>query len=130
MIDAERRLLANALLDLSNQRFVLLSDACIPLFNFTTIYNYLTNSKLNHLSLYDDRTNVGRGRYRKEMFPTIAIQDWRKGYQWFEIGRVLALRTVSDKRYYDSFNKFCSPPCYSDEHYLPTLVNILYGETN
>ncbi|CDY26503.1 BnaC09g41650D [Brassica napus] len=38
MVDAERRLLANALLDESNQRFVLLSDSCIPLFNFTTIY--------------------------------------------------------------------------------------------
>ncbi|KAL2558989.1 uncharacterized protein Fot_03728 [Forsythia ovata] len=38
MIEAERRLLANALLDFSNQRFVLLSEACIPLYNFSTIY--------------------------------------------------------------------------------------------
>ncbi|KAG7973821.1 hypothetical protein I3843_06G016700 [Carya illinoinensis] len=46
MMDVERRLLANALLDFSNERFVLLSETCIPLFNFTTIYNYLINS--NH----------------------------------------------------------------------------------
>lgn len=130
MIDAERRLLANALLDLSNQRFVLLSETCIPLFNFTTIYRYLTNSKLNFLSLYDDRSGVGRGRYRQGMWPPIALEDWRKGSQWFEIDRVLALRIASDKPYYDAFSKFCLPPCYSDEHYLPTLVNILYGESN
>ncbi|QHO13305.1 uncharacterized protein DS421_15g514360 [Arachis hypogaea] len=44
MIEAERRLLANALLDFSNQRFVLLSESCIPLFNFSTIYTYLINT--------------------------------------------------------------------------------------
>ncbi|THU47233.1 hypothetical protein C4D60_Mb09t13350 [Musa balbisiana] len=33
-IDATRRLLENALLDLSNERFVLLSPTCILLFNF------------------------------------------------------------------------------------------------
>ncbi|KAK1380866.1 hypothetical protein POM88_027610 [Heracleum sosnowskyi] len=42
MIDAERRLLANALLDFTNERVVLLSKTCIPVFNFTFIYNYLT----------------------------------------------------------------------------------------
>ncbi|URD90988.1 Core-2/I-Branching enzyme [Musa troglodytarum] len=43
MVDAERRLLVNALLDISNQRFALLSDTCIPLFDFT--YRYLMRSK-------------------------------------------------------------------------------------
>ncbi|KAL3695375.1 hypothetical protein R1sor_009451 [Riccia sorocarpa] len=38
IIDAERRLLANALLDFSNERFVLVSESCIPVRNFT---NYL-----------------------------------------------------------------------------------------
>jgi len=41
MMEAERRLLSNALLDISNQRFVLISESCIPLFNFSTIYSYL-----------------------------------------------------------------------------------------
>lgn len=132
MIDAERRLLANALLDISNQRFVLLSDSCIPLFNFTTIYNYLMNSKNNQsfLSSFDDPRKSGRGRYNHQMYPTITIQQWRKGSQWFEIHRHLALQIISDTKYYDVFRQYCLPPCYNDEHYFPTLVNILYPDMN
>ncbi|XP_071739315.1 glycosyltransferase BC10-like [Rutidosis leptorrhynchoides] len=123
MIDAERRLLANALLDFSNQRFILLSETCIPLFNFTTIYNYLINSNHSFLSSFDEPTKIGRGRYNKRMGPTITLQDWRKGSQWFEVNRELAVETISDKIYYHVFQKHCWPPCYMDEHYLPTLVN-------
>ncbi|KAL8249763.1 hypothetical protein R6Q59_006631 [Mikania micrantha] len=123
MIDAERRLIANALLDFSNQRFILLSETCIPLFNFTTIYNYLINANQSFLGSFDDPRRVGRGRYNKRMAPTITLQDWRKGSQWFEINRELAVQIISDKLYYHVFQDHCLPPCYMDEHYLPTLVN-------
>ncbi|KAI3665554.1 hypothetical protein L6452_44181 [Arctium lappa] len=130
MVDAERRLLANALLDPLNQRFVLLSESCIPLFNFTTTYSYLVNSNLSYISSFDDKRKSGRGRYNPQMSPNITIQDWRKGSQWFEINRDLALRIVIEHKYYSIFKEFCHPPCYNDEHYLPTMVNILYGEMN
>lgn len=130
MIDAEKRLLANALLDISNQRFVLLSESCIPLFNFTTIYKYLINSNLSFLGSFDDPRSPGRGRYNPKMSPSINITDWRKGSQWFEVHRDLALHIVSDTKYYRIFKTHCLPPCYSDEHYIPTLVNILYPELN
>lgn len=122
MVDAERRLLANALLDLSNARFVLLSETCIPLFNFTTVYSYLVNSKHSFLSSFDDPKSTGRGRYNKRMWPTVTLSDWRKGSQWFEVHRKLALEIVSDHIYYPSFKEHCRPPCYMDEHYLATLV--------
>nr|GMC67842.1 glycosyltransferase BC10-like [Ipomoea batatas] len=130
MIDAERRLLANALLDLSNQRFVLLSDSCIPLFNFTTTYHYLMASTLSFLQSYDDPSKAARGRYNPRMAPTITVQQWRKGSQWFEIRRDLAEKIVSDQIYYPVFRDHCLPPCYSDEHYLPTLVNILWADAS
>ncbi|KAK6266557.1 hypothetical protein QUC31_017394 [Theobroma cacao] len=130
MIDAERRLLANALLDISNQRFVLLSDSCIPLFNFNKIYDYLINSNLSFLSVFDDPRKAGRGRYNPQMWPAINITDWRKGSQWFEVHRDIALHIVSDKKYYSIFQQYCQPPCYNDEHYIPTLVNMFYGELN
>ncbi|CAK9159520.1 unnamed protein product [Ilex paraguariensis] len=123
MIDAERRLLANALLDFSNERFVLLSETCIPLFNFTTIYTYLMNSNHSFLSSFDDPRRIGRGRYNKRMWPTITLSNWRKGSQWFEVSRRLAVEIVSDVTYYPVFQEHCLPPCYMDEHYLPTLVN-------
>lgn len=44
MIEAERLLFAAALEDPANQRFVLLSDSCVPLYNFSYIYSYLMAS--------------------------------------------------------------------------------------
>ena len=130
MIDAERRLLANALLDVSNQRFVLLSESCIPLFNFKIVYKHLIDSNLSFLGSFDDPRKPGRGRYRPQMWPTINITDWRKGSQWFEVHRDLAKNIVSDNKYYLIFEKHCLMPCYIDEHYIPTLVNMLYSELN
>ncbi|KAL3529264.1 hypothetical protein ACH5RR_008586 [Cinchona calisaya] len=130
MIEAERRLLANALLDFSNQRFVLLSESCIPLFNFPTIYDYLIDSNKTFVESYDLPGPVGQGRYNKKMKPEITLENWRKGSQWFEMDRELAIEVVSDLVYFPIFVKYCKPPCYSDEHYLPTFVGMKYGWKN
>jgi len=113
MIEAERRLLANALLDFSNQRFVLLSESCIPLFNFSTIYTYLMNSNETFVEANE-----------------IKNSQWKKGSQWFQIDRYLALQIVSDKTYFSMFKKNCNTPCYSDEHYLPTFISNEFGKRN
>ncbi|KAG6627493.1 glycosyltransferase BC10-like [Carya illinoinensis] len=130
MVEAEHRLLANALLDISNQRFVLLSESCIPLFNFSTVYNYLMGSMENFVEAYDLPGQVGRGRYNPKMKPTIKLSQWRKGSQWFEMDRELAIEVISDKKYFPIFKKHCKNSCYSDEHYLPTLVSIQFWRRN
>lgn len=130
MMDAERRLLANALLDPSNLRFVLLSESCIPLFYFKTVYNYLLNSNLSFQASFDHPTRNARGRYNPHMAPTVNVTHWRKGSQWFELHRDLAQQIVSDQKYYQVFQEFCHPPCYMDEHYIPTLLNILSPSLN
>ena len=121
MINAERRLLANALLDFSNQRFILLSETCIPLFNFTTIYNYLINSNQTFLGSFDDPRPMGRGRYNKRMWPLVTLADWRKGSQWFAIDCKISIEIISDLKYYPVFRDHCRPPCYMDEHYPTNL---------
>ncbi|VVA21498.1 PREDICTED: Glycosyl transferase [Prunus dulcis] len=130
MVQAERRLLANALLDFSNQRFVLLSESCIPLFNFKVIYDYLMGSTQTFVEVYDLPGPVGRDRYRPKMSPQITLAQWRKGSQWFEVDRVIAVEVVSDQKYFPLFTKHCKPSCYSDEHYLPTYVNIKFRKKN
>ncbi|XP_058091470.1 glycosyltransferase BC10-like [Magnolia sinica] len=130
MIEAERRLLSNALLDFSNERFVLLSESCIPLFNFSTIYSYLTNSTKTFVESYDDLGPNGRGRYSRRMNPTIWPDQWRKGSQWFGMDRSLAIEIVADRTYYPVFQKHCKPACYVDEHYIPTFVSMRFGEKN
>ncbi|GFP88046.1 hypothetical protein PHJA_000948300 [Phtheirospermum japonicum] len=124
MCDAERRLLANALLDISNERFVLLSESCIPLYNFTTIYNHITGSKYSFMGAFDDPGPYGRGRYNDNMLPEVNITEWRKGSQWFEVNRKLALYIVEDTKFYPKFSEFCRPACYVDEHYFPTMLTI------
>ncbi|GKC03492.1 glycosyl transferase, family 14 protein [Tanacetum coccineum] len=130
MIEAERRLLANALLDFSNQRFVLLSEACIPLFNFSTVYTYLINSNYNFVESYDLEGPVGRGRYSWKMNPTVKPSEWRKGSQWFEMNRDLAIEVISDTTYFPVFQDYCNGSCYADEHYLPTFVSCKFSEMN
>ncbi|MCL7024028.1 hypothetical protein MKW94_019342 [Papaver nudicaule] len=124
LCDAERRLLANALLDISNERFILVSESCIPLFNFTVIYDYLVKSKYSYMGAFDDKGPFGRGRYNPSMQPEVNIEDWRKGSQWFEVNRKLAVAIVEDTKFYPKFEQFCRPACYVDEHYFPTLLTI------
>ena len=130
LTDAERRLLANALLDFSNERFVLLSESCIPIYNFPTVYRYLTESTFSFVQSYDDPTRYGRGRYSRNMLPDIHLRHWRKGSQWFELHRDLAVYIVADTKYYTLFHKYCKPACYPDEHYIPTYLNMFHGSLN
>ncbi|KAI4298912.1 hypothetical protein L6164_032425 [Bauhinia variegata] len=128
--DAERRLLANALLDFSNERFVLLSESCIPVYNFPTVYRYLIDSAYSFVESYDEPSRYGRGRYSRNMLPDIHLRHWRKGSQWFEVNRCLATSLVSDTQYYTLFRKYCKPACYPDEHYIPTFLNMFFGSLN
>ncbi|CAL4897415.1 unnamed protein product [Urochloa decumbens] len=122
MFDAERRLLANALLDPANDRFVLVSESCIPLFNFTVVYDYLTGSSHSFVNAFDDPGPGGLGRYNGALAPEVTPEQWRKGSQWFELARDLAVTVVADERYYPKFREHCRPGCYVDEHYLPTVL--------
>ncbi|XP_049356818.1 glycosyltransferase BC10-like [Solanum verrucosum] len=103
MVEAEKRLLANALLDISNENFV---------------------------ETYDQPSPLGRGRYRPQMSPMIKLSQWRKGSQWFQIDRDLAVEIVSDKTYFSIFQNYCKGSCYADEHYLPTFVNMKFKNWN
>ncbi|KAG9157302.1 hypothetical protein Leryth_004956 [Lithospermum erythrorhizon] len=124
MCDAEKRLLANALLDISNEWFVLLSESCIPLYNFSYVYKYIKRSRYSFIGAFDDPGPFGRGRYSENMLPEVDITQWRKGSQWFEINRKLALYLVEDIRFHQKFSEFCRPACYVDEHYFPTMLTI------
>ncbi|XP_047313308.1 glycosyltransferase BC10-like [Impatiens glandulifera] len=126
MCDAERRLLANALLDVSNEWFILLSESCIPIQNFSSVYESLSRSNLSFMGSFDDPGASGRGRYSWNMRPEVDISQWRKGSQWFEVERRLAVHIISDSIYYRKFKEFCTPSCYVDEHYFQTMMSIQF----
>ncbi|OWM77111.1 hypothetical protein CDL15_Pgr013202 [Punica granatum] len=124
MCDAERRLIANALLNISNEWFILLSEAFIPLQHFKIVYLYISRSRHSFVGSFDDLGPYGRGRYDANMAPEVKSIDWRKGSQWFEVNRKLAIDIISDSVYYPKFRDFCRPACYVDEHYFLTILTI------
>ncbi|XVF48153.1 hypothetical protein PTKIN_Ptkin03bG0168400 [Pterospermum kingtungense] len=130
MVDAERRLLAHALLDPDNQQFVLLSDSCVPLHNFDYVYNYLMLTNVSFIDCFVDLGPHGTGRYTDHMMPEVERNDFRKGSQWFSIKRQHAIIVMADSLYYTKFRLYCKPNmdgknCYADEHYLPTFFNMI-----
>ncbi|KAL2895300.1 hypothetical protein RDABS01_011209, partial [Bienertia sinuspersici] len=132
MIDAERRLLASALLDYSNEKFILLSEACIPLYNFTTIYDYLIiKNNLSFVGVEPDPKKASPYRFRGKMDPPLKRWQWQKGAQWVVMDRVLSVDIISDTSYYPVFRDHCSWPCQNqDEHYVQILVMLYHPERN
>ncbi|CAL0325555.1 unnamed protein product [Lupinus luteus] len=130
MVDAERRLLANALQDPDNQQFVLLSESCVPLYNFDYIYNYLMSTNISFVDCFKDPGPHGNGRYSEHMLPEIEVKDFRKGAQWFSMKRQHAILVMADHLYYSKFQAYCQPGldgknCIADEHYLPTFFQMV-----
>ncbi|GKV20419.1 hypothetical protein SLEP1_g30547 [Rubroshorea leprosula] len=130
MVDAERRLLANALKDPDNKHFVLLSDSCVPLHSFEYVYNYLMHSNISFVDCFRDPGPHGNGRYSDHMLPEVEKKDFRKGAQWFSLTRQHAVIVLADNLYYSKFRDYCKPGlegknCIADEHYLPTFFHIL-----
>ncbi|CAB4304634.1 unnamed protein product [Prunus armeniaca] len=125
MIEAERLLLEEALYDPANQIFVL-SDSCVPLYNFSYILQLC---------------NVFSKKLCGQMSPTIPEERWRKGSQWITLVRRHAEIVVDDHTVFPVFRKFCKrqPPidlslrrqlltvpkyrnCIPDEHYVQRLL--------
>ncbi|OIV97767.1 hypothetical protein TanjilG_12524 [Lupinus angustifolius] len=131
MVEAEKRLLAHALLDPDNQHFVLLSESCIPVRHFEFVYNYLLFTNVSFIECYIDPGPHGNGRYIHHMLPEVEEKDFRKGSQWFTMKRQHAIIVMADSLYFTKFKHHCRPSmvggrnCYSDEHYLPTFLNMV-----
>lgn len=129
MIDAERRLLAHALLDKDNEYFALLSESCVPLRDFSYIYDYVMNASLSFVDCFYDPGPHGAGRYLNGMKPEVQKEDFLKGAQWFAVNRRHALLIIADSLYYKKFQSFCKPGdefhnCYPDEHYVQTFLHL------
>lgn len=141
MIEAERLLLDAALNDPANQRFILLSDSCVPLYNFSYIYHYVMESPRSFVDSFLDKKE---GRFNPKMSPVIKEDKWRKGSQWFTLIRRHAEVVVDDELVFPIFRKYCKrrPPvddakgklnlklqkqhnCIPDEHYLQTLLTMM-----
>ncbi|GMI86797.1 hypothetical protein like AT5G14550 [Hibiscus trionum] len=139
MIEAERILLRHALMDPYNERFVFVSDSCIPIYNFSYTYDYIMSTPT---SFVDSFADTKEGRYNPKMDPAIPVYNWRKGSQWVVLTRKHAEVVVNDTTVFPMFQQHCkrkSLPefwrdhpfpadpakehnCIPDEHYVQTLL--------
>ncbi|KAM0872411.1 hypothetical protein ACQ4PT_038745 [Festuca glaucescens] len=143
LISAARRLLATALLDdPANQFFALLSQSCVPLHPFPTLYRALVT---------DNNAGTGRHRHRHRSFieildsestlparyvargddamlPEVPFDRFRVGSQFFVLARRHAVMVVRDRRLWNKFKAPClvkaKDSCYPEEHYFPTLLDM------
>ncbi|KAB5569632.1 hypothetical protein DKX38_003425 [Salix brachista] len=141
MIEAEKLLLLAALHDPANQRFVLLSDSCVPLYSFSYSYSYLMSSSK---SFVDSFIDVEEDRYSPKMSPVIRRDKWRKGSQWISLVRRHAKIVAEDYFVFPIFKEFCKrwPPKDVDnrkeihqifdvaQYFLQTLLRIFKQHRN
>ncbi|KAH6774413.1 Core-2/I-branching beta-1 [Perilla frutescens var. hirtella] len=147
MIQAERVLIQNALMDPSNERFLFLSDSCIPLYNFSYTYDYIMSTPTSFVDSFADKKE---SRYNPKMQPVISVDSWKKGSQWVVLTRKHAGIVVEDETVLSIFQLHCKTRplpefwrdrplpadasaehnCIPDEHYVQTLLTLrgLEGE--
>lgn len=131
LVAAERRLLANALLDDPlNHYFALISERCIPLASFHTVYNHVMGSDKSFLEILTDAPTL-YGRYEARgsaaaMLPEVPFESFRVGSQFFVLTREHAVVVISDERIWRKFKTPCvvESNCYAEEHYFPTLIDM------
>lgn len=130
-VDAVRRLVANALLDMGNEWFVIVCELCIPLHSFDYFYDYFSsNPTRNFVPHQTPPVKNGQDRFMSACFePLVSPEQWRKGGPWLGLSRRMGLQLVADVKFYDKFASCCQPvkrgsiePCFPLEHYLATVL--------
>ncbi|KAL4424305.1 hypothetical protein ABPG75_001606 [Micractinium tetrahymenae] len=132
LVDAERLLLAAALKDPLNERFVLISESDVPLYDPLTLYQQLLHDPRSRVKACGQYSRPPQRLWKKEMETALLKQHhMRKSSQFFGLTRRHAELVVADKDVYTSFKQHCSSyTCggLPDEHYIPTLLAALGEE--
>lgn len=119
MVRAERLLIAAALQDPANQRFVLVSESCIPVRSFQFVESYLFSGNKSFITSHQtDWRYPGR-----RMAAAIPRSKFRKGSQWVALTRQHAELVNIDHKYFNSFAE--TDATIPDESYIQTLVPFL-----
>lgn len=133
LVEATRYLLARAFEDPANERFVLLSETHIPIWDPLTVYRVAMNQRRSSINAYyhDD---MNWNRWTEKMLPVIPLNHWRKSQQWWTLIRSHAELVLLDSDVFEVFRQQCvmefdfqnyrHRKCFSDEHFFATLLSI------
>ncbi|CAI5459736.1 unnamed protein product [Closterium sp. Yama58-4] len=129
IVEAIKRLLANALLDPHNVRFIVLSERDIPLHPFPAVYRYLLSSRLSfsggHPKHFRDALVA-----RRIFPPGLVRSGWVHGECWLEMARPHAWAVVSEWRWHELALQYCkaisSSVCCVDENLIQNLLTLSF----
>ncbi|CAI5995546.1 unnamed protein product [Closterium sp. NIES-65] len=143
-VDAQRRLLAWALLDRDNHFFLFLHHTAIPIQSFSRIYSSLLHSRHSFVAMANDPTAYPRG-----LAPLVPQHKFARSSKWVAVNRPHATAIVADSMFYRAFKLHCpgtaavssgsnsgapstsspaahtppaAPACRPDEHYIATFL--------
>ena len=147
LVDVTRALLRAALADPRNTRFALLSESGIPIYPAPVVWASLTQNRLSRINACPNPWNDDKrwhpafgaggpgveGGTATPLGPPLPKSAWRKSSQWSVLTRAHAGLVVADKAVDPLFRAICKSQdwdetlkrrydCYSDEHYIPTLL--------
>ena len=121
-VRAIRSLVRSALKDPLNAWFLLMSESCIPLFNFNRMRNTLLHHSKSIINACPDmgiKEMEGDTRWRPGLDEVgFKLSHWRKSATWFALKREHAQVFADDESTDRGWEKV---PCV-DEHFLPSLL--------
>ncbi|CAD7696935.1 unnamed protein product [Ostreobium quekettii] len=134
LVEAQLRMMAEALEDPLNEKFVMLSESAIPLYRPEIVYLQLVHESKSRVNACKLGKRMA-GRWSPEMETAhLNVSHWRKTQFWTVLNRGHAELVMADGHVKEIFRRYCyskraSAPrkgfvkfCVSDEHYIPTLL--------
>lgn len=97
---AEMLLIRAALADHANERFLLVSESCVPLHPLQCVYDFVMSapSMVATWSSHERRVLYDFGAMDR-----VVKANWRKGHQWILLARTEAYAVASRDDWYDAF---------------------------
>jgi hypothetical protein len=127
LVRATLLLLQNALRDIHNTFFILVSESCIPVQSFNSLYSFLIKTNKSLIS-YQNCPLTKLNRYQTlhlRMKGSIPFHHFKNQHQWMCLTRevVKKLITIDDTSLY----KYMRP---ADEHYFINTILLYQGNKN
>eukprot|EP00884_Botryococcus_braunii_P004622 jgi/Botrbrau1/14160/Bobra.182_3s0100.1 len=127
---ATKELFKAALADPANQKFLTLSETCIPLYPAVTVYQVLRKERLSRINACDETNYRWSDDYvRGSRTIKIPKKVWRYTTQWVALTRNHAALVAEDVQLYRRFTEVCrdmetagKPHCHSVESYTPVVL--------
>jgi len=99
-----------------------------------TLYRVTMNQERSYVNAWWHE-DMNQNRWTKKMIPAgLERRFWRKSSQWFALIRKHVKVVLDDKKIFRTFHEYCvyewdfdsmkHRKCFSDEHYVPTLLSL------